>query len=100
MYCKLLGDCFLITVTPIEGPRAHILIDCGVLQGTPGGGERMKAVAADIAATCRDDGRDTLDLAVVTHEHWDHVSGFRFADEIFAELGFDQLWLAWTEDPA
>ena len=50
-----------------------MLIDCGVLLGTPDQDEKMEAVAKDIAATC--DGQ--LDLVVATHEHWDHLSRLR-----------------------
>ena len=47
-------------------------------------------------------------LLVVTHEHWDHVSGFNQASTLFApensnpgnnRLTVGQLWFAWTEDP-
>jgi len=94
MYRQGLGDCFLLT---FEGGAApfHVLIDCGVLKGTPDAGERMAAVADDIVATTG--GR--LDVLVATHEHWDHVSGFLQAPEPMAKLAVAEVWLAWTEDP-
>ena len=49
MYKGLLGDCFLLRLSSPAG-RSHVLIDCGVLQGLSAGEERMKEVAADIAA--------------------------------------------------
>jgi hypothetical protein len=43
-----------------------------------------------------------LDLLVATHEHWDHISGFGQAADIFLDptkLKIDRLWMAWTENP-
>ncbi|MEA3051526.1 MAG: hypothetical protein QOG72_429 [Sphingomonadales bacterium] len=97
MYKRLLGDCFLITVGDPLAPRderSHILIDCGVLQQVPGEAALMEAVADDVAA--RVEGR--LDLLVVTHEHWDHISGFAHArGPLIDDMIIDRLWLAWTE---
>ena len=97
MYRQLLGDCFLIRIEDTGSDR-HILIDCGLLQGLENAGDRMLAVANDIAVVTG--GR--LDLLVVTHEHWDHISGFAQAREVFfdpARLTIDRLWMAWTEKP-
>ena len=99
MYKKLLGDCFLISVEGSDGKKpasAHILVDCGVLQGTRGSKDLMVAAVEDIYATAGDKG---LDLVVVTHEHYDHICGFKLADHIFEDRGFDNLWMAWTDDP-
>jgi hypothetical protein len=52
-------------------------------------------ISEDIVATT--DGK--VDLLIVTHEHWDHVSGFIQAGESFHDLTVGELWLAWTEDP-
>lgn len=94
MYRQGLGDCFLIT---LGGGRDafRILIDCGVIQGTPEAGKVMQEVAADILRTTK--GR--LDLLIATHEHYDHLCGFALAEETFRKLQVDQVWLAWTEDP-
>ena len=97
MYRQLLGDCFLIRIED-EGSNRHILIDCGLLQGLPNASERMRAVAEDIAKATG----GHLDLLVVTHEHWDHISGFSQAKAVFfdkARLHIDRLWMAWTEKP-
>lgn len=97
MYRKLLGDCFLITVgdpAAKREDRSHILIDCGVLQNVPGEADLMKAVAKDIRRTVG----DYVDLLVVTHEHWDHISGFAHARDLLIDgLEIRKLWLAWTE---
>ena len=73
---------------------SHMLIDCGVLKGTEDGKARMQAIVRDIAQTTA--GR--LDVLVVTHEHWDHVSGFVQAEDEFKQLSIGEVWLAWTEN--
>lgn len=97
MYRKLLGDCFLLTIGDPKAQRdkrSHILIDCGVLQHVPNETQLMKAVAADIRETVG----NYVDLLVITHEHWDHISGFAHArKDLIDTLGIRQLWLAWTE---
>ena len=105
MYRNILGDCFLLTITGRAGAdqaevKSHIMIDCGVLQGTPNAGETMRAVVADVYAHTQN---KPLDLIVVTHEHHDHISGFGFAREVFkpddaARKAAEKVWFAWTED--
>lgn len=97
MYKHLLGDCFLIRIEDSASNR-YILIDCGLLQGLKDADARMTDIARDIA----DASHNRIDLLVVTHEHWDHISGFSQAREIFfdkAKLKIDRLWMAWTEKP-
>ncbi|MEX2552024.1 MAG: hypothetical protein WD627_03355, partial [Actinomycetota bacterium] len=94
MYRQGLGDCFLLTFTTDAQP-VHLLIDCGVLKGTPESKERMLAVAENVRETTG--GR--LDVLVATHEHWDHLSGFLQAQEVFDKLRVARVWTAWTEDP-
>lgn len=97
MYRQGLGDCFLIALTKENGGDYFILIDCGVILGTSEGTQKMQAVVKDIIATTH----GHLDLLIATHEHWDHLSGFYQARELFKELRgkIGQVWLAWTEDP-
>jgi hypothetical protein len=101
-YKGLLGDCFLIRV--VQGSRnvATILIDCGILLGSADASARMQLIAGDIIAEA--DGQ--LDLLVVTHEHWDHISGFSQAQDLLFDTVGDKkvvrakkVWMAWTEDP-
>jgi hypothetical protein len=74
-----------------------VLIDCGLFVGTSGGGERARQIAADVAR--RTAGH--LDVLVLTHEHWDHLSGFIYASEWFQKkIDIAHVWLAWTEDPS
>jgi glyoxylase-like metal-dependent hydrolase (beta-lactamase superfamily II) len=130
MYRGILGDCFLLTVVR-DGLRKHTLIDCGVLQSVISGPdmvdpksdrrlpdavldavgrdalrkvvstkEQIRRVAADVAKTVKDAG-GKIDLLVMTHEHYDHLSGFALAWDVWADasLKIDKLWLAWTENP-
>ena len=90
-----LGDCFLLAFRAKDGSGRYMLIDCGILTGTPDGALRLKAVAADIAAATA----HHLHILVTTHEHWDHLSGFQYAQAIFDTIQVDKVWLAWTEDP-
>ncbi|HSI41487.1 MAG TPA: MBL fold metallo-hydrolase [Xanthobacteraceae bacterium] len=122
MYRGLLGDCFLLT-TVFSGVKRHALIDCGVLQNVPDGStlveklkpevtaavgrvkldavlagpDHIRRVAADVIAAA---GKH-IDLLVLTHEHFDHLSGFGYAQDLFAakDVVIDRLWMAWTDDP-
>jgi hypothetical protein len=93
MYRPGLGDCFLISFFQ-GGAEKHVLIDCGVYQGTPDAAATMQAIARHIRKTTR-----CLDLVVATHEHSDHLSGFQQAQDIFNQIAIQRVWLAWTEDP-
>jgi hypothetical protein len=101
MYKGILGDCFLLKLSG-EAGGTTILIDCGVLQSVPGARARMAKVAEDIVEQCGGSAGQPgrLDLLVVTHEHWDHISGFSYAKDLLldpARLIIGELWLAWTE---
>jgi hypothetical protein len=88
MYCHGLGDCFLLTFN--EG--RNVLFDCGVLNPDF---SRLKDAVADV----KKETGGKIDLLVVTHEHWDHVSGFTQARGIFDQMEFSDVWLGWTENP-
>ncbi|MDZ4799846.1 MAG: hypothetical protein SGI92_16940 [Bryobacteraceae bacterium] len=96
MYRQGLGDCFLVTLPGVHGPF-HMLIDCGVVLGTEKPEAKMKPVVQDII----DFTGGRLDVLAVTHEHWDHVSGFLQANDLFTsgKLKVGEVWFAWTEDP-
>lgn len=96
MYCQGLGDCFLLAFPAADGGKrpTYVMIDCGVIIGTADAEKKMTRVVEDIVATTG----GTIELLVVTHEHWDHVSGFIQAKEVFEkQLRFSNVWLAWTE---
>jgi len=97
MYRHGLGDCFLLQFPTDAGGTFYILIDCGLISVAKDPKTMMARVTADIAATCR--GR--LDLVIMTHEHWDHVSGFstQQAQDICDQIQIREVWYAWTEDP-
>lgn len=96
MYRHGLGDCFLLTFPKADGTQAHVLIDCGIVLGTSDPGVVMNQVAENIKTTT---GRK-VDVLVITHEHWDHLSGFdeNQARKVFKAIEFGALWLAWTEE--
>jgi hypothetical protein len=100
MYRQGHGDCFLLAL-PREGggDPVYVLVDCGYKPGSPAylGGTRIDDVVKHIGEATR----WRLDLAVVTHEHQDHVNGFwRERSNPFARFRIDEAWMAWTEDPA
>lgn len=126
MYRGILGDSFLLRIRGGDFEQ-NVVIDCGVLQNVEDGavlleklpdnvvasvGEeqlaaivdgrsRIQAISNDVATTLRgDDGRVRVDVLVVTHEHYDHISGFSLAREIWEDpaLEIGALWMAWTEN--
>jgi hypothetical protein len=97
MYRQGLGDCFLITLPRTDGSNRpfYVMIDCGVVLGTPDPATIMKRVMDNIVEVTGGE----IDLLIATHEHWDHVSGFVQAKQSFDTLKVGQVWLAWTENP-
>lgn len=93
MYRQGLGDCFLLTLSR-DGTATHVLVDCGVV-GRSDAVEAMQAVARDIEEATG----GHLHLVVATHTHWDHVSGFADAANVFGEMTFGEVWLPSTENP-
>jgi len=109
MYRQGLGDCFLVTLPKQDGSSFHLMIDCGVILGTDNASDMMTKVVANII----DETHGYVDMLVVTHEHWDHVSGFIQAGSLFdpsgkkpsptdnpKKLAVGEVWFAWTEDPS
>ena len=92
MYRQGLGDCFLLTFST-DSQKAHVLIDCGTLGATTTG-VKMKDVAQNIAQETD----QHIHLLIATHEHKDHLSGFRDQKALFETIQFDNVWLAWTEN--
>ncbi|MCD2175049.1 MBL fold metallo-hydrolase [Rhizobium sp. C4] len=96
-YCQGIGDSHLLTFRKSDGSMFRMLIDCGVHSSITGGGDLIRDIAADI----KKETGGKIDVLVVTHEHWDHVSGFTSAAEIFDKNKFavDEVWMAWSENP-
>jgi metallo-beta-lactamase superfamily protein len=93
MYRQGLGDSFLLTF-PGGGKPEHVLIDSGVLLGTADAEAKMRAVAENVLTETG----GKLDVLIATHEHWDHLSGFVQAQEVWEKFEIGEVWLAWTED--
>jgi hypothetical protein len=89
------GDCFLIAFGRAAGERPlFVLIDCGCKNGS----DQMLDPArsrSDIATHIIDTTGGVIDVAILSHEHDDHLNGIN--EENFGELKIDELWLAWTE---
>jgi beta-lactamase superfamily II metal-dependent hydrolase len=95
MFRQGLGDCFLLTFDN----SVHVLIDCGVIVGTKSPEPLMTRVVENIRDTTKGSGtKGQVDVLVITHEHWDHVSGFRQARTAFEQIEFKEVWMAWTEE--
>ena len=93
-----LGDCHLLSFRKPDGTRCHVLIDFGVVNRTKDPELVMTPVAKNIAK----ESGGALDLVIATHQHTDHLSGFKQAQAELApaKLTMKRLWLAWTEDPS
>lgn len=90
-----LGDCFLLRF--VDGKNiSSVLIDCGSFRNNKVSIDRMKKIAEHIEETL--DG-GTLDVVVGTHQHNDHMSGFKHAEDIFLRMKAKQGWLSWLDDP-
>ncbi len=95
MYRTGHGDCFLLAFAGenVDKP-AYLLIDCGYKPGSP---KFINTKVQEIAENIRDATGGRLDVAVITHEHQDHVNGITAAN--FKGITIGETWLAWTEDP-
>lgn len=96
MYRQGLGDCLLLSFRGRDKQLVHFMIDCGVVLGTSNPKPVMTMVAQDIQEATG----GKVDVLAITHEHWDHLSGFDTsqAKAAFEQIKFENLWLAWTED--
>lgn len=93
------GDCFLLAFEgKSPGKPVYVLIDCGYKPGSP---EKIvrpaKKDVRDITANIREATGGEIDVAIITHEHQDHVNGI--TEKNFAGITIKETWLAWTEDP-
>jgi glyoxylase-like metal-dependent hydrolase (beta-lactamase superfamily II) len=95
VYRQGLGDCILVRVKRAGHDDFKLMIDCGVVLGTPDAGRIMTRVMDNLVG----DTQEKVDVLAITHEHWDHLSGFMQAPDSFAKLGVGAVWVAWTEDP-
>lgn len=87
------GDCFLLAFSGEQKP-VYVLIDCGYKPGSPKFVNNVTTpdkVVADIKAVTG----GHIDVAVITHEHQDHVNAITRGR--FEEFTIGQTWFAWTE---
>lgn len=90
-----LGDCFLLTLRAGDAV-SRMLVDCGSFRNSKASQQRLADIVADLRREC--DGAP-LDVVVGTHQHNDHLSGFVHCEQAFRELGVNQVWLSWLDDP-
>jgi beta-lactamase superfamily II metal-dependent hydrolase len=95
MYDTGFGDCLLLATRADDGTGRYMMIDFGVHHSYPDPGPRMRLIAKDIAEATG----NHLHVVAATHEHTDHLYGFKHAEQEFDPIEVDELWLAWTEDP-
>lgn len=95
MYNPGFGDCLLLAFRAEDGSPRYLLIDCGSHHRYPDRTTRLQKIAKNIAASTN----SHLHVVAATHEHTDHLDGFRLASDTFKTIQIDDLWLAWTEDP-
>jgi hypothetical protein len=90
-----LGDCFLLKFKA-DDDECSVLIDCGSFRNS----EKSESRLIDIAGFIKDDlNNKPLDVVVGTHQHNDHLSGYVHAGDVFTEVGIDNVWLSWLDDP-
>lgn len=98
LYGQGLGDCFLLAF-PREGKPenpCYLVIDCGVAKSTPDKGLRTKKIVENL----RDSTGGHIDALAITHQHYDHISGFQDAWQDWKTISVDALYLPWTETTA
>ncbi|HEV8364063.1 MAG TPA: MBL fold metallo-hydrolase [Gemmatimonadaceae bacterium] len=96
MYRSGLGDCFLLSFPRKNAEPLHMLVDCGVFFQSPNEKQKMR----DIASHIKTETKGTIDVLVATHEHYDHLIGFKHARDIFGPpVKIKEVWFSWTEKP-
>jgi glyoxylase-like metal-dependent hydrolase (beta-lactamase superfamily II) len=100
LYGQGLGDCFLLAFPRKDDPDnknpCYLVIDCGVAMSTPEKDVRIKQVVENIDAATG----GHIDVLAITHQHFDHISGFQDAWQEWKKITVDALYLPWTESTA
>ena len=97
MYRTGHGDCFLLAFAGDDAAKpVYVLIDCGYKPGSPAKIEPPTNIK-DITESIRISTGGHIDVAVITHEHQDHVNGI--TEKNFEGITIGETWFAWTEDP-
>ena len=95
MYNVGFGDAFRVTVRR-GGETWRMLVDCGV--HSQGAARPLKDSVKNIIDDLKQDcgGTAHLDVVVATHHHRDHIRGF--AEDDWAEVEVDEVWVPFVED--
>ncbi|MBW8878425.1 MAG: hypothetical protein JF614_25985 [Acidobacteria bacterium] len=98
LYGQGLGDCFLLAFPREDKPEnpCYLVIDCGVAMSTPDKDVRIKKVVENISVATG----GHIDALAITHQHFDHISGFQDAWQEWKTITVDALYLPWTETTA
>src|SRR5687767_3116925 len=103
MYRHGFGDCFLLQFFDGKTRMQTMLIDCGLKLNDSVNGITMTDVRDDIEKELKagdtSKAKPKLDILVITHEHWDHVSAFHPDDKLYDNFFIAKIWMAWTENP-
>lgn len=103
MYRQGFGDCFLLQFYDGDSRKQTMLIDCGLKLNDHVPGITLSDVRDDIQNELKagdtSKAKPKLDILVVTHEHWDHISAFHPKDGLYDNFSIEKIWLAWTENP-
>lgn len=94
MYQLGFGDCYLVSV-PDGTKTRHICVDFGNVAGKGGGNAPFQMIAEDIEKETN----GHLDVAVMTHEHLDHMEGYYHQRKIFNRMTVDWVWMSIPSDP-
>ena len=92
MYKLGTGDCFALKFYDGNKITFRMLIDCGTWSAEE---DFLRERIVDLKKFL---GKE-IDLMVVTHEHKDHVYGFRVCEEEFNKnFKVKETWMAWSEN--
>ncbi len=91
MYRAGTGDCFLLQFKAGNTVKCNMMIDCGCILG---GKKEFEPWIKDI----KKETKGIIDILVVTHEHADHINGFKSCSALYDAFTFKKVWFAWTED--
>ena len=94
MYNTEFGDCFLLGFPTQSGGPKYMLIDFGTHHNTANKTDKLEKIARELNAATE----GKIHLLVVTHEHTDHIEGFKRANEIFKQIEVENIWMGWTEN--
>jgi beta-lactamase superfamily II metal-dependent hydrolase len=100
MYRQGHGDCFLIAFPREDSADPYyVLIDCGYKPGSDAFLDHGKSIG-DVVKHLFESCGGRLDLAILTHEHQDHLNGlWKKTKPYFGDFEIEETWVAWTEDP-